>query len=314
MLSILAQKIHDGRFLPLIGGLLRAGYLEDWRYHATLSGCPQGGVVSPVLSDIYPDRLGQYIEQALLPAWNRGDRRAPYRPYVRLWQQACRLEQRGDREAGALLGKQMKALPSRDPAEPGHRRLRYCRYADDWLPGFTGPRHQAEEIKAEIGRFLREQLKLELSPAKTLITHGRTPAARFPGCQVVVLPAGDERDRRGHRSINAATGLKVPAGDPRQDQALHPLRQADPADRAHRRYRFQYRRAVPGRVPGRRGVLPAGVHPAPARQAEVRHGTVPGQDPGPQVPDHLWPGLPPVPCRAGHRARAPPRTAGHRAR
>ena len=148
MLSILAEKIHDGRFLRLIGGLLRAGYLEDWRYHATLSGCPQGGVVSPVLSNIYLDRLDQYIEQALLPAWNRGDRRTPYRPYMRLWQQACRLEQRGDREAGALLRKQMKALPSRDPADPGYRRLRYCRYADDWLLGFTGPRREAEEIKA----------------------------------------------------------------------------------------------------------------------------------------------------------------------
>jgi Reverse transcriptase (RNA-dependent DNA polymerase)/Type II intron maturase len=211
MLSILAEKIHDGRFLRLIGGLLRAGYLEDWRYHATLSGCPQGGVVSPVLSNIYLDRLDQYIEQALLPAWNRGDRRTPYRPYMRLWQQACRLEQRGNREAGALLRKQMKALPSRDPADPGYRRLRYCRYADDWLLGFTGPRREAEEIKAEIGRFLREQLKLELSPAKTLITHGRTQAARFLGYQVVVLHADDKRDRRGHRSINAAIGLKVPA-------------------------------------------------------------------------------------------------------
>jgi Reverse transcriptase (RNA-dependent DNA polymerase)/Type II intron maturase len=184
MLSILAEKIHDGRFLRLIGGLLRAGYLEDWRYHATLSGCPQGGVVSPVLSNIYLDRLDQYIEQALLPAWNRGDRRTPYRPYMRLW---------------------------RNPADPGYRRLRYCRYADDWLLGFTGPRHEAEEIKAEIGRFLREQLKLELSPAKTLITHGRTQAARFLGYQVVVLHADDKRDRRGHRSINAAIGLKVPA-------------------------------------------------------------------------------------------------------
>src|SRR4051794_23298653 len=72
MRSILAEKIHDGRFLRLIDGLLRAGYLEDWRYHATLSGCPQGGVVSPVLSNVYLDRLDRYIEQTLLPAHNRG--------------------------------------------------------------------------------------------------------------------------------------------------------------------------------------------------------------------------------------------------
>jgi hypothetical protein len=174
-------KIRDGRFLRLIDGLLRAGYLEDWRYHATLSGCPQGGVVSP---NIYLDRLDTYIEQNLLPAHNRGARRTPYRPYMRLWQRAWRLEQQGDRVAGRPLRKQMKTMPSRDPGDPGYRRLRYCRYADDWLLGFTGPRQEAEQIKARIGEFLHDQLKLELSPAKTLITHGRTQAARFLGYEI----------------------------------------------------------------------------------------------------------------------------------
>lgn len=211
MRSILAENIHDGRFLRLIDGLLQAGYLQDWRYHPTLSGCPQGGVVSPVLSNIYLDRLDQYIEQTLLPAHNRGQRRTPYRPYMRLWQRACRLEQLGDREAGRALRKQMKTMPSRDPDDPGYRRLRYCRYADDWLLGFTGPRQEAEQIKACVGEFLHNELKLELSPTKTLITHGRTQAARFLGYQIVVLHADHKHDHRGHRSINAAIGLKVPA-------------------------------------------------------------------------------------------------------
>jgi group II intron reverse transcriptase/maturase len=72
MIKILAEKIHDNRFLRLIDGLLRAGYLEQWRYHATLSGSPQGGVASPILSNIYLDRLDKYIETNLLPAHNRG--------------------------------------------------------------------------------------------------------------------------------------------------------------------------------------------------------------------------------------------------
>jgi retron-type reverse transcriptase len=84
MRSILAEKIHDGLFLRLTDGLLQAGYLEDWRYHQTLSGCPQGGVIPPVLSNIYLDRLDNYIEQTLLPAHYRGARRRPYRPYMRL--------------------------------------------------------------------------------------------------------------------------------------------------------------------------------------------------------------------------------------
>jgi hypothetical protein len=169
-----------------------------------------GGVVSPVLSNIYLDRLDAYIEQTLLPAYNQGDRRTPFRPYMRLWRRAWERERRGDRAGGLQVRRQMKTIPSRDPHDPGYRRLRYCRYADDWLLGFAGPRREAEEIKDMVGRFLHEDLKLELSPSKTLITHGRTRPARFLGYEVAVLQADHKHDHRGHRSINAAIGLKVP--------------------------------------------------------------------------------------------------------
>jgi hypothetical protein len=210
LLGILGEKIHDNRFLRLIDGLLQAGYLEQWRYHATLSGSPQGGIVSPLLAHVYLDRLDKHIEATLLPVCNRGRRRRPYRPYMRLWQQACRLEQQGNWQDGRTLRRQMKTMTSRDPHDPGYRRLHYCRYADDWLCGFTGPKREAEQIKVEIGRFLRDELKLELSQPKTLITHGRTQAARFLGYEIVVLDADDKRDHRGHRSINGQIGLKVP--------------------------------------------------------------------------------------------------------
>ncbi len=75
MLSILAEKIHDGRFLHLIDRMLKAGYLEDWHWHATLSGAPQGGVASPVLSNSYLDRLDEFVEQRLMPEYNHGERR-----------------------------------------------------------------------------------------------------------------------------------------------------------------------------------------------------------------------------------------------
>lgn len=210
LLGILGEKIHDNRFLRLINGLLQAGYLENWRYHATLSGSPQGGLVSPLLANVYLDRLDKHIEANLLPVYNRGRRRRPYRPYMRLWQQACRLEQQGNWQAGRTLRRQMKTMTSRDPHDPSYRRLHYCRYADDWLCGFTGPKREAEQIKVEIGQFLRHELKLELSQAKTLITHGRTHPAWFLGYQIMVLDADDKRDHRGHRSINGQIGLKVP--------------------------------------------------------------------------------------------------------
>ena len=296
--SILAEKIHDGRFLRLIDGLLQAGYLEDWRYHQTLSGCPQGGVVSPVLSNIYLDRLDTYIEQTLLPAHNRGARRTPYRPYMRLWQRAFRLERQGEREAGHALRKQMQAMPSRDPDDPGYRRLRYCRYADDWLLGFTGPPAGG---RADQGLHRTVPAR----PAQTGAVPGQDPdhpradagrpVPRLPDRGSARRPqarsARSPQHQRGDRA--ESTGRR----DPRQMRALPAPRQADPANRTHRRYRLQYRRAVPGRVPGCRGVLPAGFQPSPARAAEVRHGTVTDQDPGPQVPDQGSAGLPPLPCR-----------------
>jgi Uma2 family endonuclease len=156
LVAILAESIPDQRFLRLIKGLLDAGYMEDWRHRPTLSGVPQGGVLSPTLFNVYLDRLDRFITTDILPEYNRGKRRTPYRPYVRLAQQMTRLRQQGHRAAVAALRKQLQRLPARDPDDPGYRRLRYQRYADDWLLGFCGPRQEAEEIKQRIGDFLRD--------------------------------------------------------------------------------------------------------------------------------------------------------------
>lgn len=75
LITILQEKLHDNRFVRLISKLLKAGYLEDWRWNATLSGSPQGGVISPILSNIYLDKLDQFVETVLLPKYNRGDKR-----------------------------------------------------------------------------------------------------------------------------------------------------------------------------------------------------------------------------------------------
>ena len=83
MLSILAEKIHDNRFLRLMRNMLQAGYLEDWVWNATLSGAPQGGVASPILSNIYLHRLDSFVETVLIPEYTRGDRRAITRPTTR---------------------------------------------------------------------------------------------------------------------------------------------------------------------------------------------------------------------------------------
>jgi group II intron reverse transcriptase/maturase len=208
LLAILREKIHDNRFLRLIENLLKAGYLEDWTYHRTLSGSPQGGIVSPVLSNIYLDHLDRFVETVLIPHYSRGATRRPHRLYRQLGHQRAYWRRRDPTRARQLL-RELRKLPSRDPDDPGYRRLRYVRYADDFLLGFAGPRSEAEEIKQRLGTFLRDSLKLELSETKTLITHGRTESARFLGYDVVALHS-DEKVTNGRRSITGGVGLKVP--------------------------------------------------------------------------------------------------------
>jgi retron-type reverse transcriptase len=181
MLAILREKIHDNRFLRLIQHLLQAGYLEDWRYHETLSGSPQGGVVSPILSNIYLDKLDKYVEQVLIPAYTKGKMRKTNPHYDVLQTRQYRERKKGHKQQAKRLLKQMQKLPRRDPYDPNYRRLRYVRYADDTLFGFTGSREEAEDIKRQLGEFLRNHLKLELSQEKTLITHAHTEVACFLG-------------------------------------------------------------------------------------------------------------------------------------
>jgi hypothetical protein len=104
---------------------------------------------------------------------------------------------------------ELRKLPSGDPVDPGYRRLRYLRYADDHLLGFTGPKAEAEEIKARLSGFLREILGLELSQPKTLITHARSQRAKFLGYHIRIQHDNAKRTR-GRRSANGIIALRVP--------------------------------------------------------------------------------------------------------
>ena len=210
MARILAEKIHDNRFLRLMRNMLQAGYLEDWKWNATLSGVPQGGVVSPVLSNIYLHRLDNFVETVLIPEYTRGGRRKQDTGYARVQAAFMRSRKRGDHATARELRKRLRSMPSGDPRDPGYRRLRYCRYADDTLLGFAGPRAEAEEIKQRLAAFLRDDLKLELSQDKTLITHARTQAARFLGYEITVLH-NDRKVTKGIRRANGTVSLRVPA-------------------------------------------------------------------------------------------------------
>jgi group II intron reverse transcriptase/maturase len=229
MLATLAERIRDGRFLQLVSRMLKAGYLEDWTWHATLSGSPQGGIASPVLSNIYLDRLDQWIELRLLPEYNLGRRRRPNPDYKTVEYAIARAKRHGDRAELHRLSLRRRQLPSQDPADPDYRRLRYVRYADDWLLGFAGPRHEAEEIKEKIAAFLRDELRLELSQSKTLITHAASQAARFLGYEIKAQHS-DTKITRNRRAVNGAIGLFVPRDRIRQWCALY-MDKGKPAQR-----------------------------------------------------------------------------------
>jgi group II intron reverse transcriptase/maturase len=209
LLAILSEKIHDQRFLRLLRHLLESGYLEEWTFNKTLSGCPQGGVISPILSNIYLDKLDQYVEQVLIPKYTRGEKRAANPAYA-----ALRAKERGRKRQGQLkearqLRKQYQRLPSSASNDDTYRRLFYVRYADDTLFGFAGPPCEAEEIKHHLGQFLRETLKLEMSEEKTLITQASQLPARFLNYHLV-SQQNDAKHAKRRRSANGRIGLLVP--------------------------------------------------------------------------------------------------------
>ncbi|WP_201372840.1 reverse transcriptase/maturase family protein [Ktedonobacter robiniae] len=209
LMQALAEHIHDGRFLRLIRELLRAGYLEEWRYNATVSGAPQGGIVSPILSNIYLSKFDDYVENTLIPMYTKGARRKKNHEYDNLLCQGYRLRKRGQYTQAIKARKAAQRLPSVDLYDPDYRRLKFVRYADDWLLGLTGTKKEAEDIKEQMKTFLREELKLELSDEKTLITHARTKAARFLSYHISASQ-DDTRQTKKKRSSNGHIRLRVP--------------------------------------------------------------------------------------------------------
>ncbi|HEY3751146.1 MAG TPA: reverse transcriptase domain-containing protein [Pseudonocardiaceae bacterium] len=231
MLSILAEKIHDNRFLGLLRNMLQAGYLEDWIWNATRSGAPQGGCASPVLSNIYLHRLDTFVETVLIPEYTRGGRRARNPAYLKEAAALARARRAGNRAEARKVRDRMRTLPSVDPHDPDFRRLRYVRYCDDHLLGFTGPKAEAEEIKQRLGQFLREDLKLELSRDKTLITHARSDRASFLGYEISVQHDDRQRTASGQRAVNGAVSLHVPTSVIKAKSAPY-LKRGNPAGRS----------------------------------------------------------------------------------
>ena len=207
LVGILRERISDDRFIRLIRKFLKAGYVEDWTFHNTYSGMPQGGIVSPILANIYLDKLDKYVKE-YIRHFDMGTKRRPGKESNDLANERKRtvrkLKKVKDGTEKAALVARLKAIeqeraafPSEDEMDGSYRRLKYIRYADDFILGVIGSKEDALRIKEDIKSFLSESLALELSEEKTLITH-TGKSAKFLGYEITVtLNNHQRRDVQG---------------------------------------------------------------------------------------------------------------------
>ncbi|UQZ85352.1 Group II intron-encoded protein LtrA [Paenibacillus konkukensis] len=220
MVDTLRRRIDDEYFIALIWKFLKAGYLEDWKFHNTYSGTPQGSIISPILSNIYLDRFDKHMEK-YIKSFDRGTFHQRTKEY-RFWEYKLSVKRKETTarwngmfdEEKQLALQEIKALKTsmqsvhcRDPFDPTFRRLKYVRYADDFLVGIIGSKEDAVQVKRDIGNYLRETLKLEMSEEKTLITHTATKA-RFLGYDICVCR--DQQTHYGRRSMSNRVLLYMP--------------------------------------------------------------------------------------------------------
>lgn len=216
LVNLLRKKIHDERFLNLIWKLLRAGYLDlQGNRQDSLVGAPQGSLASPILANVYLHELDNKVEE-LRQQLESGKRKRLNPFYKQLSRRKQRLEKQGQTDTKEFrdLVKQLRKTPAVDTNDANFIRLKYARFADDWLIGVCGPRSLAESIKAEIKTFLAEQLHLRLSEEKTHITQARNGQAHFLGTRIAIGRGGEQRVIRttngsGKTIVRRSTGWET---------------------------------------------------------------------------------------------------------
>jgi group II intron reverse transcriptase/maturase len=225
LVNILRKRIADEKFIDLIWKFLKAGYVENWTFHQTYSGTPQGGIVSPILANIYLNEFDQYMQQykEQFDVGKKHTRNIEYRKVERrLYKTRKKFKEQYDDmidEERVQIAKSIKKLqmelfsiPYNEPLDEKYKRIQYVRYADDFLIGIIGSKQDALKVKEDITKFLRDSLKLELSQDKTLITNSRDKA-RFLGYNVAVTRGSNFRkkaDGSSQRLHNLKCELYMP--------------------------------------------------------------------------------------------------------
>lgn len=212
LVRILRRRIKDEYFISLIWKFLKAGYMEKWVYHNTYSGTPQGSLISPILANIYLNELDVFMAK-YAESFNCGKGRKINPAYKKpldvrrgkqewLKRNSTKISEEKRQKVMAEiqeLNNYLSIVPYSDPMDTEYKWVVYVRYADDFLIGVIGSKEDAKQVKIDVGEFIKEQLHLEMSPEKTLITHGND-FARFLGYLVTV-----SREQNRTRTKNGFT-------------------------------------------------------------------------------------------------------------
>lgn len=222
LLGILSEKIKDSKLINLIGAFLKAGYMEEWKYFLTYSGTPQGGILSPILANIYLHELDKKVTEIK----KRFETKEPKRFTKEYAKICCRINvlhrksknNPDSPECEKWIAKEVELKRQRVKIpvyQDNNKRICYVRYADDFLIGVVGSKEDCVEIKAELKEFLSDVLKLELSDEKTKITHS-SESARFLGYDVSIRRSQElirRSDGVKQRALNGTVMLNAPLKD-----------------------------------------------------------------------------------------------------
>jgi group II intron reverse transcriptase/maturase len=214
LLELLSRKISDGRFLNLIERFLQAGYMEFKQVRNSLTGTPQGEIVSSILANIYLHELDRFMDEVCEQYSTKGKTRKHYKPYQELNMQRFHARKAGDHEHAHALPLAMRTMPSIDPLDRDYTRVKYTRYADDFVIMINGNKDLAEQIRKEIREFLMQELQLELSMGKTVITNLSNQRVRFLGYEIARTQENtaitEDAIGRQKRTANGTIQLLVP--------------------------------------------------------------------------------------------------------
>ncbi len=230
LLEAIGKKVDDRNFVNLIEQWLKAGYVEQWTYNRTYSGTPQGGIVSPLLANIYLHDLDQFAE-GFMSIFNVGQKRKANPEMNRLAHKIYKLRGKVDdiandpaRKADVIamrseidrLLEEKRQIPSQVMDDPNFKRMYYVRYADDFVIGIIGSKEDAENVARQVKNFINTSLKLEVNEGKTKITHIED-GAKFLGYDVRAIEPNKVMKQFMHgrytmrRSTSGITQLFVPA-------------------------------------------------------------------------------------------------------